>query len=54
MKKYLIAYGFSGGDRAMNNQTFLISAKNEDEAVSIFRKSKGSTHKVQLIKEVNY
>ena len=51
MNKYLIAYGYNKG---LNNPTFLIGAKNENEAISIFRMNKGLNHKIQLIKKVNY
>lgn len=52
--KYLISYGINNGTRALNNPTLLVSAKNEQDAIDLFKHLKGDGHTIQLIKEVNY
>lgn len=51
--KYVIALPSFKGDKSFNNQTILISAKNEIEAMSIARELKPHSN-IGAIKKVDY
>ena len=53
MKKYLIFFGINSGKKVYCNPSFLITAKDENDAIDAFRHKHGN-EKIQLIKTVNY
>ena len=53
MHKYLIALPHFSGDKGFNHQTILVSAKDENDAVSIARHLRPHAN-IGAIKQVNY